>query len=656
MKVVSVIPLKKGIPVGNLAYFTALSIPEGHVVSVPIKNKKILALVSKVEELSEAKGNIKNMNFNLRKVAEDKGPSIFQKEFISATLDAAEYFVEDKGLVITCLIPNIFMEDYDKISEIIKKIKKEMPQNIATVPIEIKPEKLLFQAPLEDRISAYKTMIRESFARGKSVFIICGTETCIEIFSEALSKGIGEFAFAMHSGINKKKNMKNCQKILSSTHPVLIVGTTPFLAIPRNDLGTVILEEENGNGYIPLGQTHLDFRIFAEIFASKMNARFIMSSDLLRFETIARKDTENINPLHPLSFRTDLKIKMEILSQKSEKNKWGGFKVLKEESMLQVFSALREKKNVFIFSLRKGLSTMTVCRDCGNTVSCGECESVLVLYTSKDGKKRMFVCNKCGAEKNADILCDVCGGWNLIPLGIGIETVLEYLRESLGREKDLGKTKIFKLDRESAGNKNGAKKIAEGFSKSSGAILVGTEMALYYLREKVPLSVIASFDSLWSIPNFKMGEKILRILLDISDKTEEKLIIQVKNIQDKALLALKEGNLWPLIREDIENRKILHYPPFKRFIKTTFLGKKSEVLETRERLKEIFKEYEPEIFSGFIPRIKDKYSANMLLKINPERWSLPSLLTGGNIDRNLSQKLRSLPRNFKIKVDPEDLL
>ena len=296
---------------------------------------------------------------------------------------------------------------------------------------------------------------------------------------------------------------------------------------------------------------------------------------------------------------------------------------------------------------------MTVCRDCGETVNCEKCGAPLVLYLSHLGQKRMFVCNRCQREIESDIKCVSCGSWNLMPLGIGTDTVYEEIKKLFPNRE---KIKIFKLDKESAKTAKGAEKIIKEFEENPGSILVGTEMAFFYLKEKVPLSIIASFDSLWSIPNFKMSEKIIQITLSIISKTTDQLIIQTKNENDPVIQAIQSGNLLPFIREELEDRKKLNYPPYKRFIKITHLGNKEQTTKATRVLEEIFKEYSPEIFSGFITRLKEKYVTNALIKIDPKKWSFPEISTGSSIDENLLAKLLSLSPSFTVFVDPEDLL
>jgi primosomal protein N' (replication factor Y) len=647
MKIISVIPFKKGILKDDLTYFTNLDISIGNIVSVPIRKKTTLALVTSSEELKEAKSNIKRMDFNLRKVIENKGNSIFQKEFLEAIFDTSKYFAQNKNNAITSLIPNIFLEQYDKLMKIPVLGEKNHRQNL-------RAEKLLFQYRTEDRLSIYKTLIRESFARGKSIFVIMPTKFDIEKFGNQLSKGIEQFTFSIHSGISAKKNLEAYEKIISSNHPILIISTPPFLSIPKRNIGIIILEHESSSAYKTQRRPHFDLRTFVEIYASKINAKFIMADEMLRFETIGRIDMDNLTSLHPLSYRIDFGGEIEVFGK--EKKEGEKFKIFKNNSLEEIKSTLESKRSIFIFSLRKGLATITVCRDCNETVTCKKCGAPLVLYNSHQGKKRMFICNRCEEEKDGDTACAACGSWNLMPLGIGTDTVYEEIEKLLPAQVGFPKVKIFKLDKDSVKNAKEAEKMVKDFEENPGSILIGTEMAFFYLKNKVPLSIIASFDSLWSIPNFKMGEKIIQIILSIIGSTTEKLIIQTKNEKDSAILAIKAGNLLPFVREELEDRKKLNYPPFKRFIKITYLGDREQTVKARKMLEETFKEYNPEIFSGFMTRLKNKYTTNALIKTDPKKWSLPEISAYSALDENLLSKILSLPLSFEVFVDPEDLL
>ena len=649
MKIVTVIPLKKGTWKENLTYFTAKDIPPGSIVVVPLRNQKVLGLVVAIEDVAASKSNIKDMSFNLKKIIEVKEYSIFFKEYLDGAVEISRYSVKSKNNGITSLIPAPLRENYDKLASFLDL--KNQPQTTKENSKSIQSEKLIFQAPKIDRISFYKTLIRGSFAEKKSVFMVLPTEYDIKTFEESLSRGIEQFTFTFHGGLSVKKNIQKFEKIMQTSHPVLILGTAPFLSIPRKDIGTIVLEHESSSAYKMIGRPNFDLRIFTELFAVKMNIKLILSDTLLRFETIARKEKDELTPLHPMQFRINFDGKINILGKESANQNKDKFQVLVDEIVEEIKNTIAKKKSVFIFSLRKGLASMTVCRDCNETVTCEKCGAPLVLYSSQKDKKRVFICNRCERDIDGDLSCANCGGWNLMPLGIGIDTVYEEIEKIFD-----SKVKIFKLDKESAKTEKGAEKIVKDFEDNPGSILIGTEMAFFYLKNKVPLSVIASFDSLWSIPSFKMGEKIIQIVLSVIENTTEKFIIQTKNEKDPTILAIKSENLLPFVREELDDRKKLDYQHFKRFIKIIYIGDKVETLKARKVLEEIFKEYNPEIFSAFIAKQKEKYVTNTLIKMNTQKWSLPEISANSILDENLFNKLSSLPPMFEIIVDPEDLL
>ena len=210
-------------------------------------------------------------------------------------------------------------------------------------------EKFIFQASNEDRISFYKTLIRGSFAKKKSIFIILPTERDISIFYELLSLGIENFTVFIHGSQTQKKQFENIKKIIENTHPILVLGTAPFLAVSRKDFGTIIVEHENSNAYRMIAPPYFDLRIFVEIYASKINAKLILADSLLSYKTIARKELDNFSEIFPLSFKINFKGKIAI-PEKEEK-----FKVLKDISIKEIENIISKKESAFIFSLIKKL-------------------------------------------------------------------------------------------------------------------------------------------------------------------------------------------------------------------------------------------------------------------------------------------------------------
>src|ERR1035437_5725827 len=196
MKIVTVVPLKKGLWKEDLTYFSMQDIANGSIVDITLRNKKVLGLVVGVEDAGRAKSSIKSMSFNLKKIINVKEHSVFRKEYFNSIIETSKYFVSNKNNGIASLIPALFRENYDKLAD----AGVGHPNNGCSTPAsaqKLKSEKLLFQTPLEDRISSYKTLIRGSFAQKKSVFIVLPTQFDIDKFTNQLSKGIEQFTFSI---------------------------------------------------------------------------------------------------------------------------------------------------------------------------------------------------------------------------------------------------------------------------------------------------------------------------------------------------------------------------------------------------------------------------------------------------------------------------
>src|SRR6188472_3354960 len=124
MRIVTVIPFSKGPMKENLTYFSARDIAVGSIVEATLRNKKLLGLVVDSKNASEAKGELKELDFNLKKIVDVKENSLFQKEYIEAIRKTNTYFIGRINDGITSLVPQLLRDEHDKISEWVN-IKKD---------------------------------------------------------------------------------------------------------------------------------------------------------------------------------------------------------------------------------------------------------------------------------------------------------------------------------------------------------------------------------------------------------------------------------------------------------------------------------------------------------------------------------------------------
>ncbi len=574
-----------------------------------------------------------------------------QVAFFTACEKMKDYTVSNTGTIIKALLPSIFLDNLKDLKLNNFDGKSDEQQK------NIKQEKLIFQALTPDRLSWYRTLIREAFAKKESVFICVPTRYDIEQLNNELTKGINQYVFSFHGDLNKKTLINTYNSCINESHPILIIGTGKFLSIPRTDIKTIIIEHESSDAYKQYARPFIDIRSFAEILSSINKVKLIFGDTLLRPDTLYRHDEGELGEVASPLFRLPQAERQLVVDMKEEVDEKGSktFKVLSETTKKMISYAIEHNESVLLFTIRKGLAGVTVCNDCGNTLLCPNCSTPVVLYGSKQRNatkivnSRIFMCNKCGHKEHTEVKCSKCDSWNLTPLGIGTDRVYDEI------SKLYPNTKIFQIDKEAISTDKEAKDIMVNFYKNPGSILIGTEMVFSYINTEVIHSAIISLDGLLSIPSFNITQKILHIIEKLHEITKRNLIIQTRNPDNIILEHILNGNVLPLYREDLKERKQYGYPPYKRLIKITFTGSAPDTEKARAIIDKYLGGYEPQIFSAFIGKVKGQYVTNTVIKIEVGLW--PLLVDDKKIvSLHLKENLYRLSPNFSINVDPEDLL
>jgi primosomal protein N' len=634
MKIIQVIPIGRGISKEILSYFTALSVQAGSVVEISIKTKKRAGLVVSVQNLGTMKSEIKSLSFGMRKIERVLSASFLSEKFVKCAQTSAEFYATTTGIILANLIPQKILENIDVLEEFSPTSCKETPEKISP--------KYAIQAGKEERMSQYKGIIREEFAKSRSVYCCLPTIEEAKTFFKDLSKGVEPHSFLLWGGLAEKELLKTWREASLSKHPVLVVGTGACFSLCRQDIGAIIIEEESSRSYKMQRRPFLDIRTFAEMYAQTLRARFIVGDILLRLETLRKKETGEYKTLGPLQWKAGKDEKTVLINMKrEEKEGEKKSRAVGDDVSEMIETARTRKKHIFLFTNRKGYAPSIICRDCRSLASCKTCNAPIAFYKGENGKENVFLCHRCRSKRNADTLCLACGSWRLDPLGIGIDRVEEELREKIPDAP------IFTLDREKAKTPTATRKIISDFYRSDWGILLGTEAAFPSFRAKIDDSAILSIDSLFALPDFRINERIMHIVFKIRALTEEKLIIQTRNEDEKILRFAEEGNILDFYQSEIAEREKFKYPPFSTLIEISLSGMRTAVEREMEKVKDVLlKGYELEVFPAFIPEERGTYTLHGILKIAPGEWP----------KEDLKRKLAALSPTFLIRIDPESIL
>ncbi len=632
---------------GELTYFSSTSYPTGSLLFVPFRKGEAQALVLSCEEVRLSKATLRTSSFALRKIRKQSHVSCLPPAYLEAGRKTALYHATTLGAVLFSCIPKILfttpqtLDAYQKIS-----YKSNTKANVS-----------LYQAPYAMRVVFYRSLAREAFAKKSSVFFITPTQQDAERLHTVLREGIEQHTTLLHSGLTTRKQHTVVQEVLDATHPLVVVTTPHFLAIPRGDLGTMVLEQEQASPYTQHISPFIDFRIFAKELANTTGIQLVLADLPLRAECIFYKEKGVYQDIATGCQRMHMKVPIELIDMKKNTSleqandanttptretllqKKEPFKAVGKVLLKHIADALNMPEGrVFLHTTRKGFAPTTLCRDCETTVSCPVCVAPLVLH--KGTHQNLFLCHACGMSYDAQtITCKTCGGWRLDAVGIGIERVAQELQIVFPS------TPLFILSGDTTKTHAQAHAVVKRWYNTPQSILLGTELALPYVTESTLVGVV-SLDSLLSLPRWNVYEHVASVLTRLQERAEKTCVVQTRHAQNTLFSDSMEGNFLRFQKNELAQREKLGYPPFGTLLKIGVSGALGKVYQEMQTVTNLVAPH-PLILAEH-PRALNETTFVLYGFIFLKQGMWP--------DEILAQKLATLPPPFSVKINPDSIL
>jgi len=176
--------------------------------------KNNTCIVVGLRDVGEAKFDIRTAPFELKKIDSLHAKPFLGSAFIKSAEKAGRYFAGTTGSVISSFLPKAIQESADELGT---EVSLQSTPEETLLHNRTKPDYYVTQGIDEERLAYYRSIIREQFVRRKSVFFIVPTIIdCNRVFA-TLSKGIGEYAHIIHSGLPSKKYWRNGRRLWHKT-------------------------------------------------------------------------------------------------------------------------------------------------------------------------------------------------------------------------------------------------------------------------------------------------------------------------------------------------------------------------------------------------------------------------------------------------------
>jgi primosomal protein N' (replication factor Y) len=647
---VEVIPLSRSARVESLSYFSAEPVAPGQLAKIDVRRKKMWGLVTAVRDAEDAKAEIRSSDFQLKRLGKIAPGALVRAEFAEAAREAARWHAAEPGAVLASFVPASIAERPPATA-----LPAAAPRGNRVAA------KYCVMDRDQDRFAEYRSVVRQELARRRSVLFLVPTAEDARVAAESLGKGIQDSCFELSSAVSPKLQHVRWTAAAEADRPIVVVATPAFMGLPRADWGAIVLERESSPAYRTRRRPSLDCRYLAERYAEVLGCPIYLGDLMLRADTISRYRAHEVMEHRNLRLRALADAECEVVEIAKAKDvkapKTGeeaGRQNVEAEmrrtplspAMAGMIEEAREAGGrTFLFVGRKGLAPLLTCDDCGHTVSCGQCGRPLALYGAKkvgeNAKAPEVRCRTCGTARAADDKCPRCGGWRLKGLGFGTETVAAEV------SKRMPDAQVAIVDAESTPTAAAARKVVDKWLATPGAILVGTEMAANLVREEYECLGVVSADALLAVPEYRMRERVLAVLLHLRSHAKRHVLIQTRLKGETLYQHAARGTLADFYREELEERREYGFPPFGLLVRATVAGKTPA--EAMKRAKEIagaIPGHEPSIYAGREQMARGLVPAHALWKLPRDPWPDPEIV----------RALKSLPPDVGLEVDTDAIL
>lgn len=630
MYVIEVIPLTRGSHIDTLTYYGAIDYSAGSIIEVPVRNKRVPALVVGTRPVSAAKTAVRAATFSLKKLPEQTDIAQLPPSLIETARALKKRYPAQLGAILYALLP--------------PEIRDGRIEVQYTTPVshaDISPDISIIEGTYEDRFREYRSTIREVFAHRGSVLCVVPTSADIDRASQLLSQGIEDRLVIFSPTLSKKRLEAAYRDFYDLTSAKLILTTPTHAYIDRHDITHIIVDQSRSRYYTAKIRPYIDHREGLKSLARVTNRTMTMGDILPRSEDEYLRREEHYATLGEHPKRLTFPSTLSIIEQNEQPTGETPFKLVSEELHGVIAKGLSNKQRIFMYAARRGMAPVVVCTDCGTVARDPESGSPYTLFRtqSNNDEQRWFLSSVSGKRIRAADTCEHCGSWRLRERGIGIQHMESELN-SLFPD-----TEIHLFDHTTATTHKKSQRIIGAFYDSKGSILLGTQMVLPYIEQPVDTSIITSHDAARSIPSWKAEEEFFALLLTLREKSSEAVYLQTRTEPDEIITYATQGAVEQFYTEELDLRKTLSYPPFSVFILLTWQDTKATVDKIETGLAHTLKSYKPRFYSA--PQsIATKTRRHCLIRIKRESWPHTELL----------EILRTLPPYVRVEINPDRIV
>jgi primosomal protein N' (replication factor Y) (superfamily II helicase) len=506
------------------------------------------------------------------------------------------------------------------------------------------------------KTEVYIRAMRAALDSNRGAMMLVPEIALTPILSRRLRAHFGEQIAIFHSSLSKGERYDEWSRLRSGQARV-VLGTRSAVFAPVRDLGVIVVDEEQDASYRQEESPFYHARDTAIVRAQKESGVVLLGSATPSLESFHNAQSGKYKYLllpERIANRPMAKAEMIDMREEFARRKKPG--VFSERLLTAIEQTKAKGEQTIILLNRRGYSSFILCRSCGESIECPNCDVTLTYHRGDS----TLVCHYCNHHQRAPSQCPACGSKYIYYVGEGTEQIEELLRKRFPRMS------MGRIDRDTKSRRHDFEKTLLDFSKGEIDLLVGTQMlAKGHDFPNVTLVGVVSVDAGLALPDFRAAERTFQLITQVAGRAGRgnlpgRVLIQTYHPTHYALRHACAQDYQGFYEEEIRYRRNHGYPPF--VVLALLLCRHKDAAratataqQLRTALTKANRDHSCRILGPApapLARLRDEYRVQLLVKSRSRKQMR------GVIDEALTslEKEGTDLRSIRLEIDPVSMM
>ena len=501
----------------------------------------------------------------------DKKP-LFTPELFETARWISSYYLCSIGEAVFAMIPSGgrretnapgFSFATDLSEKTAAELSEEQRRAVSEITSETKNRYHYLYGPTgTGKTEVFLQAAEKVMAEGKGVIYLVPEIGLTPQVVKAVTARFGNTAAVLHSALTPSQKLSEWRKIMEKKARI-VIGARSAVFAPVPDLGLIIIDEEHDASYKSGDTPRYHARQAAMHRCATLGISLVMGSATPSVEAYHLMQQGKITR-HTLTKRLAGGAMPEIKCIDLSKTKNSG--CISDELAEEVRKTVGNKKQAILFLNRRGFTHFFRCNSCGFEMVCKNC-SVPLTYHKNENRLR---CHYCGWSTEPPASCPQCSSLDIGYSGFGTEYIETETHAKFPNAR------IVRIDRDSLTKKGELQEKIDAFRNGEYDIMLGTQMVAKGLNfPNLQLVGVILADTGLHLPDFRAAERTFALITQVAGRAgryfpDGKVIVQSYNPLREPVRFACENNINAFYSYELQQRKILGFPPFSRLVRLVF--------------------------------------------------------------------------------------